>query len=549
MVSAAMPPLPPDSSMAVHSSTLPSPPSSAASSAASSVDGTTDDDDDDDSVSRPSIFPAGRHAPAPRAAPLEEYYGHGVDKLRHLELLSELKSTRLEGLYNLAFLVLTFALVYLSFRNIAEVGLVIGPAYVCPKQIARDFISCVVLGSLTTLFLSAVALTIVHLQIRHLLIPSIALLIHLFCNISALIFCSSVIVSSPINPIFGGLVSVVIVIVVLKTHSYVVTNQLLEEETQKKRQARRTKRPKPSPSASTLTSRHASAESLQAASVASSSRSSIPSVTHGPKSSNASSMTNSFIKKKKSIAYPNNVTFANYTYFLFAPTLVYETHYPSTTNIRPGYVLWYAIQTLLCWVLQYLLLLQFCVPVFRSAGSVEGVELVWFIMRLAIPVFTIFLLTFWGMFHCHLNTIAELMRFADRGFYQEWWNATTLSSFWRMWNVPVHEWCLRHVYVESVKRHHVRAKTAVVGTFVCSAILHEYVVATAFKVQPFSWSLPWMFLGMAVQVPLMALDKKIENTRRGNWLMWINLFLGQPLIAILYVRQYMAERDFLMCQT
>lgn len=52
-------------------------------------------------VSRPSIYPSGIHAPTPRTAPLEENQG----------ILPELKSHNLEGLYNLSFFLLIFTLV------------------------------------------------------------------------------------------------------------------------------------------------------------------------------------------------------------------------------------------------------------------------------------------------------------------------------------------------------------------------------------------------------------------------------------------------------
>jgi hypothetical protein len=34
------------------------------------------------------------------------------------------------------------------------------------------------------------------------------------------------------------------------------------------------------------------------------------------------------------LLYPQNVTFANYFYFLWAPTLVYQINYPRTKKIR-----------------------------------------------------------------------------------------------------------------------------------------------------------------------------------------------------------------------
>ena len=39
------------------------------------------------------------------------------------------------------------------------------------------------------------------------------------------------------------------------------------------------------------------------------------------------------------LLYPQNVTFANYFYFLWAPTLVYQINYPRTKKIRLRYTL------------------------------------------------------------------------------------------------------------------------------------------------------------------------------------------------------------------
>lgn len=59
---------------------------------------------------------------------------------------------------------------------------------------------------------------------------------------------------------------------------------------------------------------------------------------------------------------------------------------------------------------------------------------------------------------------------------------------------------------------------------------------------------PWMFLGMLVQLPLIYLDRFWKaGSRTGNFVMWISLFLGQPLMIILYVRGYLKTHEFLMC--
>lgn len=42
--------------------------------------------------------------------------------------------------------------------------------------------------------------------------------------------------------------------------------------------------------------------------------------------------------------------------------------------------------------------------------------------------------------------VAELTFFADREFYKDWWNASTIGEYWRLWNMPVHKWMIRVVY-------------------------------------------------------------------------------------------------------
>lgn len=66
--------------------------------------------------------------------------------------------------------------------------------------------------------------------------------------------------------------------------------------------------------------------------------------------------------------------------------------------------------------------------------------------QMALPNNLIWLILFYMYFHSFTNLCAELLRFGDRQFYRDWWNAHTVSYFWRNWNIPVHKWMLRHVY-------------------------------------------------------------------------------------------------------
>lgn len=79
------------------------------------------------------------------------------------------------------------------------------------------------------------------------------------------------------------------------------------------------------------------------------------------------------------------------------------------------------------------------------------------------------------MFHSFLNLIGELLQFADRSFYLDWWNANNIDTFWRSWNMPVHRWALRHLYIPLVSMGYDK-NVGSVAVFFVSAFFHEYMV-------------------------------------------------------------------------
>jgi len=184
-------------------------------------------------------------------------------------------------------------------------------------------------------------------------------------------------------------------------------------------------------------------------------------------------------------------------------------------------------------------MVQFMLPVFAGRGS-KGLWLD--LLKLSIPSMVMWLLMFYTLFHCYLNIVAELTMYADRAFYHKWYNATTLKRFWADWNQPVHEFCLRHLYIDVVKYGNVGKEYALLGTFLISAVLHELIFSVAFKTVR-----GWFFGGMLLQVPLIMLSQQLRGTRRGNLTVWLSLFLGQPLLELLYIREYLAEHESFFC--
>lgn len=94
-----------------------------------------------------------------------------------------------------------------------------------------------------------------------------------------------------------------------------------------------------------------------------------------------------------------------------------------------------------------------------------------------IPNHFVWLCFFYLTFHSFLNLVGELLHFADRNFYCDWWNSNNIDTFWRSWNMPVHRWCVRHIYIPIVEMGYNRSVASLIVFFV-SAFFHEYLVSS-----------------------------------------------------------------------
>ncbi|KAJ3360671.1 hypothetical protein GGF31_002774 [Allomyces arbusculus] len=273
--------------------------------------------------------------------------------------------------------------------------------------------------------------------------------------------------------------------------------------------------------------------------------------------------------------YPRNITVGNLVNFLSFPTLCYQPKYPRTDKVHVGKVIKYALETAVAIIIMYSLVEQYMRPIVESTyaaltdpvtGDVHWtnaspVFLLERTLTLTLTTIYFWLTMFFGLFHAASNLQAELTRFADREFYLDWWNCSTIGSYWRLWNQPVHTWLKRHIYIPLVAGkwlpdpHHppgalpdsprgeivgVSKQTAGLVCFFVSAVFHELLIAVPTK-------LVWMvgFGAMIVQVPLMAVsetwDKKYRQWKPdgvnmlGNLLMWVTFCLiGHPTAVMLY---------------
>uniref|UniRef100_A0A8C0GCV3 Sterol O-acyltransferase 2 n=1 Tax=Chelonoidis abingdonii TaxID=106734 RepID=A0A8C0GCV3_CHEAB len=168
---------------------------------------------------------------------------------------------------------------------------------------------------------------------------------------------------------------------------------------------------------------------------------------------------------------------STYLYFLFSPATD-QLPSPRTPYVRWKYVAQNFAKFLGCLFYSYFILECLCIPVFTNMSkqpfSIK--TLVLSIFNATLPGTFLLLLSFFAFLQCWLNAFAEMLRFADRTFYKDWWNSTSFATYYRTWNVVVHDWLCYYVY-QDLGRSRVAAMLSV---FIMSAIVHEYVITLCF---------------------------------------------------------------------
>jgi len=239
--------------------------------------------------------------------------------------------------------------------------------------------------------------------------------------------------------------------------------------------------------------------------------------------------------KQVEMMYPNNLTTANLYYFILAPTLCYEMEYPRTEKVRPYFLFKRLFETLFLFWLMIALIQQWLMPHLDQAavnGAESTANFLHHLLAMSVANNIIWFCAFFLIFHSWLNFLAELLRFGDREFYRDWWNA---QYFWQAWNIPVHKWCVRHLYKPLLRSGYSKKFTAIM-VFLFSAVMHEIFVSIPLQRLRF-----YSFLGMITQIPMQPITTFVTNKfgpSYGNMLVWTQIIIGQPLGVLAYVVDY-----------
>ncbi|MED6287079.1 Diacylglycerol O-acyltransferase 1 [Characodon lateralis] len=239
---------------------------------------------------------------------------------------------------------------------------------------------------------------------------------------------------------------------------------------------------------------------------------------------------------EQKVCYPGNLTIKDIYYFVFAPTLCYELNFPRSPKIRIHFLLRRLFEMLFFIQLLVGLTQQWMVPIIQSSmkplKDMDLSRMTERLLRLAVPNHLLWLMFFYSFFHSSMNFTAELLRFGDRQFYNDWWNSETVTYFWQNWNIPVHKWCLRHFYKPLLRKgfSKIVSQSAV---FFLSAFFHEYLVSV-----PLRMFRLWAFTGMMAQLPLAWFVGHFLRGNYGNAAVWMSIIIGQPFAVLMYVHDY-----------
>ncbi|XP_074644196.1 diacylglycerol O-acyltransferase 1-like [Tubulanus polymorphus] len=401
------------------------------------------------------------------------------------------------GMLNLCIVLLALSNARVALENIIKYGILIDPvmlvSYFFIDPYSWPSVSLVLLVNVFVLF----TFWIETLLSKESLSEKAGRVIHFITFTCVIIFPSVVILYRHPFPLFSSLALSVYVITFLKLISYVSVNKWCRDQQKYEQTSRRRRKSEGLPDSKTVS--NGKTETL-------------------------------FVR------YPDNLYVQDLYYFMVAPTLCYELNFPRSSRIRKRFLVKRIIEMLFLSQLMTGLIQQWIMPTIKNSmtplHNLEFHKIVERLLKLAIPNHLIWLIFFYWLFHSCLNVVSELLRFGDREFYRDWWNAETVTRFWQDWNIPVHRWARRHVFIPMLQSGFTKlqASTAV---FLISAFFHELLVSVPLRMFKL-----WAFFAMVGQIPFAMFVSKFLHGQFGNISVWISLIIGQPIAILMYFHDY-----------
>jgi len=180
--------------------------------------------------------------------------------------------------------------------------------------------------------------------------------------------------------------------------------------------------------------------------------------------------------------YPNNITLMNFLQYMVLPTFIYRTQYNLTSKRRISYLLIKTILFMFSFVKGYQIITNYIMGHVHEykEGKITFVELYLHEM-LPIPILILMLMVMIFDFFC--TFIAELTGYPDHQFYEDYWNATTMSEFLSKMNCVLPNFFRYHVVYKLVKDYKISLEVARVISFGLSTLALELLFVRIFMIR------------------------------------------------------------------
>jgi sterol O-acyltransferase len=167
--------------------------------------------------------------------------------------------------------------------------------------------------------------------------------------------------------------------------------------------------------------------------------------------------------------------------------------------------------------------------------SLKQADLINTLMLCFVTTFMIKFIAHNAILNAYLTMTGELLRFADKEFFNEWWSVSNYQSYYRKWNLLVHDWIHAYVYLDLKKI--IGKKLAVFGTILVSAIVHEYLLAMGTR-----FILPIITVLFAGMGGVLYLFKPFRAQRASNFFILGTLNFGSSIIIFFLILEFAARQ-------
>lgn len=209
-----------------------------------------------------------------------------------------------------------------------------------------------------------------------------------------------------------------------------------------------------------------------------------------------------------------------------------------TAKINWNRVSGYAWEILAVVLFYSFFLERFLIPLYKDFGikKYSRIQLMIVYLESIFPGAMFLVVTFYLILHLVQNLFAELLCFADRMFYKDWWTATDFSTYYRKWNVVVHDWLYTYIYKDCLEILSPGNKeVAKYVTFFLSSIVHEWIISNML-----GYFMPIMFVQFFGIGTILTYVKFPQNVVF-KMIFWLSLGLGTGFMITMYGLEFYAR--------